>query len=149
MGVDAGLTGGIALLSDEGLLAERMPVVHLNGKGTIDLAALGGYMASWAPDEVWLEEQQAMPKQGVSSTFRTGLNYGILVGYVSACGIPLRTVRPAVWKKAMGVPADKDAARAIASRLFPKAASCWRLKNQDGVAEAALIALYGAKEWSI
>jgi hypothetical protein len=146
--MDPGLTGGVSLLSEYGVMAERMPIVTLNGKGTIDLAELGGLIRAWEPDEIWIEEQQAMPKQGLSSTFRTGLNFGILVGFATGMEVPVNLVRPAVWKKAMGVPADKDAARAIATRLFPAAAQSWKLKRDDGVAESVLIAAYGAKTWN-
>lgn len=143
MGIDPGLSGGLALVSDSGVLAERMPTVHLHGKGSIDLADLGRYINLWEPELVIIEEQQSMPKQGVSSSFRTGMNYGILLGFTTGKGIPLETVSARVWKKALKVPADKDAARAIATRLFPDASHAWSLKCEDGVAEAALLAHYG------
>lgn len=145
MALDPGITGGIAMLSDDGLIAERMPIVAVDGKNQIDLAALGGYMAAWQPDVVWIEKQQAMPKQGVSSTFRTGLNYGVLVGFIQGRGIPLEIVAHGVWKRVLGVPADKRAARAVATRLFPAFANLWALARDDGIAEAAMIALYGSK----
>ena len=146
LGIDPGITGGVALLSSDGLLAERMPVVTLNGKNIIHLAALGGFLDTWEPDIVWIEEQQSMPKQGVSSTFRTGLNYGTLIGFITGKGLPIRTVNPRKWKAAMGVPSDKAAAIAIATRLYPNSTHLWKRKSDDGVAEAALIAMYGSEQ---
>jgi hypothetical protein len=50
-----------------------------------------------------------------------------------------------VWKKALGVPADKDGARARASQLMPENAWLWPLVKHDGRAEAALIAYWGIR----
>jgi crossover junction endodeoxyribonuclease RuvC len=52
-------------------------------------------------------------------------------------------VAPAIWKKHFGLSTDKDASRALAGQTFPDQADLWKLKKQDGRAEAALIALYG------
>jgi hypothetical protein len=57
-------------------------------------------------------------------------------------GLRLHTVAPTVWKGALRVPKDKDAARARASALMPAHAHLWVNKSDDGVAEAALIALW-------
>lgn len=146
LGIDPGLSGGVALFSTDGLLAEPMPVLKLRGRGELDLAALSRLLGEWEPTHAWLEEQQAMPRQGVASTFRTGLNYGTLLGLLTGRHVPLTTVRPAAWKRTMGVPADKAAAIAIATRLFPASASAWSRRRDDGVAEAALIACYGHRQ---
>jgi hypothetical protein len=60
---------------------------------------------------------------------------------MAALGIPRSFVAPAVWKKALGVPAAKDGARTRASQLMPNAAGHWPLVKHDGRARAALIAL--------
>ena len=151
LGIDPGLSGGLALLTpatDDAppiLVALPMPVVSLKGKGEIDLAALGAILSDWRPTVCWIEEQQAMPRQGVSSTFRTGYNYGTLRGFIQASAIPLHPIRPATWKASLAVPSDKTAARAIASRLFPSYSHLWARVKDDGIAEAALIALYGSR----
>jgi crossover junction endodeoxyribonuclease RuvC len=146
LGIDPGLTGGLALLCGDALLAVAMPVLTLNGKGEIDLAGLRAILEQWAPTHAWIEQQQAMPRQGVSSSFRTGQNYGDLRGFLVASLIPFATIRPAAWKKAMGVPADKAAAIAIATRTFPASSHLWARKKDDGIAEAALIAAYGRQQ---
>jgi hypothetical protein len=46
----------------------------------------------------------------------------------------------------MGVTKSKDGCRARASQLLPEAADQWPLRRHDGRAEAALIALYGARQ---
>ncbi len=86
-----------------------------------------------------------MPKQGVSSTFRTGLGYGIYIGILATLLVPFTEIRARIWKQDMVVPADKDGALLRASELMPKYANLWPLKKDNGVAEAALIALWGER----
>jgi hypothetical protein len=66
-----------------------------------------------------------------------------LRGIISANFIPVEYIRPQKWKKALRVPANKDAARQRANEIFPKFADQWSKKKWDGRAEAALIAKYG------
>jgi crossover junction endodeoxyribonuclease RuvC len=146
LGIDPGLTGGLALLCGDELTAIPMPVLTFNGKGEIDLARVRAALIAMKPTYAWIEQQQAMPRQGVASSFRTGQNYGDLRGFLVGSQIPFSIVRPAVWKKAMSVPADKAAAIAIATRTFPAFSHLWAMKKDDGVAEAALIAAYGQQQ---
>ena len=69
----------------------------------------------------------------------------LLYGVVAGRKLTIERVAPQKWKRALAVPADKDGARARASVLLPKHSGHWPLKKHDGRAEAALIALYGAK----
>ena len=70
---------------------------------------------------VLIEASQAMPGQGVSSTWTTGYGYGAWVGLLAALQIAYTTVRPAIWKRALGLRKDKEAARLRAMQLFPAA----------------------------
>jgi hypothetical protein len=72
----------------------------------------------------------------------------ILIGVIAARSIPLTLVPPVRWKRALAVPKAKDGARARASQLLPGAAHQWQLRRHDGRAEAALLALYGARQLS-
>lgn len=146
LGIDPGLTGGLALLCGDALMAVPMPVLTLNYRGEINLAELRRILGQWEPTHAWIEKQQAMPRQGVSSSFRTGQNYGDLRGFLLASLIPFYEVRPAAWKKVMNVPADKAAAVAIASRMYPAYSHLWSRRKDDGIAEAALIAAYGQRQ---
>lgn len=83
-----------------------------------------------------LENVHAMPKQGVSSTFKFGENKGILRGLLVARRIPYLMVSPAQWKKHMGVTKDKAGTKALAAQLFP------RVKVHHWNAEALLLAEY-------
>ena len=90
---------------------------------------------------VYLEKAQAMPGQGVSSMFKYGQGFGRIEGVLGALGIATRTVAPAVWKKAMGVTADKNTSRTLARQLFPEA----RITRSDH-AEALLLAEFGRRQ---
>jgi crossover junction endodeoxyribonuclease RuvC len=87
-----------------------------------------------------------MPRDGHVGAFAFGRGFGIIETALAAADLPFSCVRPQVWKKRLGVTADKDQARQRATQLLPRGASLWPLKKHDGRAEAALIALYGLKE---
>jgi hypothetical protein len=53
--------------------------------------------------QVLLEESQAMPQQGTRSMFVTGVGFGLWLGILAAVQLPYTRIRPAVWKKALGL----------------------------------------------
>lgn len=59
----------------------------------------------------------------------------------------LRYETPRVWKEKMGLSKDKDASLRLATRVFGEQAALrfWPRKKDEGVAEAALLALYWAR----
>jgi len=142
-GIDPGLTGGITFIHGDEVSAHRTPVVTVKKKKLLNLVRIVDYLQLFEPDIVYIEKQQSMPRQGVASTFKTGLNYGLYLGLFVALDIKYVEVRAAKWKKDLNVSSDKDLARARASYLLPQASHCWELKCEDGVAESALIAYWG------
>lgn len=148
IGIDPGLSGGIALYDNGDYWTNDMPVFMIERnrrkKRDIDIPNLVVLLKS--ADHAFVEQVGAMPKQGVSSTFAFGKGYGIILGILGALEIPVTLVTPQRWKKALGVPKGKDAARMRASQLLPGCADQWPLKKHDGRAEAAMIAYYGRRE---
>lgn len=149
-GIDPGLKGGVAFLSPDGTCETfDMPVLRLERggklKGDIDGHALAELFWKRHVGHVFIELVNAMPGQGTTSMFAFGKGYGIAIGVLSAVAVPMTFVSPVRWKRALQVPAAKDGARARASQLMPAAASQWPLAKHEGRAEAALIALYGAR----
>ncbi len=148
-GIDPGLSGAIAFY-EQGYVYNiwDIPTFDLvrNGKKKreIDEISLARLLDRVDIDHVWLEQVSSMPKQGVSSVFSFGQTFGIIKGIIAAFKLPMTLITPAVWKKALKVPASKDGARARASQLIPGGATYWPLVKHDGRAEAALIAYYGA-----
>lgn len=152
-GIDPGLSGAIAWRDGAGIedIAD-MPTFQITrnakNKRDIDAAGLVEIMEKAAGHgaHAFIEQVGAMPGQGSSSMFAFGKGFGIVIGVVAALHIPVTFVPPQTWKKALGVPAGKDGARARASQLLPDAAHYWPLVKHDGRAEAALIAEYGYRK---
>lgn len=86
-----------------------------------------------------IENVHAMPKQGVSSSFTFGKNFGFLIGLLTASSIPYKFITPQKWQKGMQclTKGDKNVSKAAAQRLWPK------LKITHANADALLIAEYG------
>lgn len=146
IGIDPGLSGALGVLSDGVFVAvEDMPVVTKGSgsvKSEVDPAGLIWLLRRYAPAEepvaVVLERVNAMPGQGVSSTFSLGDSFGCARSAVAAAGFELHYVTPGQWKKHHGLSSDKDASRALATRLWPGAPLS--LKKHADRAEALLMA---------
>ena len=146
IGVDPGVSGAVAILDGIWLVAVHDMPVAIVGKSRKRRDVLEGQLADLLrphPDAVcWIEQVGAMPGQGVSSTFLFGACYGLCRGVAAGLGLRVELVTPQAWKRHHGLlGTDKDAARAVASRLFP-GASLARVKD-GGRADALLIAEYG------
>jgi len=142
-GIDCGYrTGGVALIDKSGFAeVHDLPVYS---EGGVDITALNEILTSVDIDHIFIERQQAMPKQGVSSTFKLGFAYGQIVTTVALTQTPYTILTPAGWKKGLRLPSDKDAARRLAQQWYPKCASDFTRKKDEHRAEALLIAHYGS-----
>lgn len=142
-GIDCGYrTGGVALIDKSGFAeVHDLPVYS---EGGVDITALNDILTSVDIDHIFIERQQAMPKQGVSSTFKLGFAYGQIVTTVALTQTPYTILTPAGWKKGLRLPSDKDAARRLAQQWYPKCAGDFTRKKDEHRAEALLIAHYGA-----
>lgn len=154
IGIDPGASettpGAIAWISEEGEFLECVDLPIVKGQG-LDIPACRSLLLNRLgsqPQFATIETQQAMPGQGVSSTFHLGETFGALRAILMGLSIPFQQVRPALWTKAMGIPgkADKDIHREFAMRLFPQAAGDLRFKKNHGRADALLIAEWGRRK---
>ena len=82
-----------------------------------------------------------MPGQGTRSMFQVGLGMGVWLGLIAALGLAHTRIRPAVWKRRLGLSSDKQRCRLRAMQLFPTADL--RHKKDHGRAEALLLGYYG------
>ena len=148
-GIDPGLSGGLAFFDNESktIHAEKAPIFTVNlkpkKKRFLDMWTLMRMFDEHDPDHIYIEKQQAMPQQGLVSTFATGMGYGVYLGLIVASGMSYTEVSARTWKKDLNCPSDKDASRKRASELLPQGSHLWQQKNQDGLAEASLIAYWG------
>ena len=157
IGIDPGLSGAIAAINAttlEPLEVIDTPVVTSEGKRLYDAGAMADAirrMSLLGGAVVSLEQAQAMPGQGVSSTFSTGYGFGIWEGILSALDVPYRTVRPSVWtKRALAGTPGEGKARSIqfALRMFPGAELTPKgsRKPRDGRSDALCLAYYGTTQ---
>ena len=96
-----------------------------------------------------VEKVNAMPKQGVSSTWVFAENFGYIQGVLHAFGIPYQLVPPRVWKKMYSLTSDKTQSIEVCHRLFPDV-SLKRTErsrvNDNNFAESVLIAEYARRK---
>ena len=147
IGMDPGISGAVAVVTDGGILVEcfDMPVFKIRGKSQIDVHRLGQMIATHREDaRAVIELVGAMPGQGVTSMFTFGFAAGVLHGIVGALGLPLATVSPREWKGHFRLGKSKDESRRLATRRWPMGPFA-RVKDA-GRAEAALIALYSIEK---
>jgi crossover junction endodeoxyribonuclease RuvC len=130
VGVDPGMSGAVCVLNG---LAECEFIK--NDSTETDIA---NFIAGWATHNTFavIERVNAMPKQGVSSTFKFGKSYGFLRGCLIAKSVPFEEYTPVVWQRYMGClsKGDKNVTKARAQQLFPK------VKITHAIADALLIA---------
>ena len=154
VGIDPGKTGAIAVVEDTWADVQDCPVFGTRSRpGEFNPVEMWRLLDAYNPNRIIIEQAQAMPKQGVSSTFQTGYGYGIWVGLIAAFvaeyEVPWTAVRPAVWKRAMlaGLDkTDKTVSRVAAVRMFPQLSGQLARVSDHGRAEALLIAAYGQRE---
>ena len=93
---------------------------------------------------VFIEQVGARPGQGVSSMFNFGKSYGICLGVSAGLKLQTTTITPLVWQRALKVEKGKDGNRLRAVQTFPNYSNLFARKKDDGRADAALLAYYGA-----
>jgi crossover junction endodeoxyribonuclease RuvC len=152
---DPGLSGALALWcwKTGRLDVVRMPVQQKQIAGrklrtVIDegevLSSFQAFAAMGAT-HLFIEAVGGLPGQSAPAAFNFGQGYGAVRVAALAAGLALEAVPPAVWKQALKVPKDKHAARHRASEMIPTHRHLWSMAKDDGLAEAALLALYGEK----
>ena len=147
IGVDPGKNGGIAILSDT---IQDVTVRVFSEDELLHICKT--FRKTFNEDCIcYLEHVHAMPKQGVSSTFNFGMNFGFIQGVLKAYAIPYELVTPQKWKKEFSCTSDKNTSIEVCKRLFPdvnlKATDRCK-KDHDGIAEALLIAEYGRRHYN-
>jgi len=146
IGIDPGKDGAVAFLFEDG--AEVFDFE--DGEALIRLRAHAAARADGLVlVHAFIEKVSAMPKQGVSSTFKFGANFGQWVGRLEALGVPFDFVTPQKWKRAVFDSMPKGDAKAMAldraRRMFPELGDRLKRKRDHGRAEALLIAAYARK----
>lgn len=141
LGIDPGMTGAMAWVDRRGVLKEieDMPLVG----NEVNYRLLSLLIPAYGRVEfAVVEKQQPFPKQGISSAFKLGASWGMILGILATYEIPIHEVSPAVWKKKLpGLGKDKNLSRKLAMARWPQHADLFKRVKDDGRAEAALMTI--------
>lgn len=148
IGIDPGKSGAMVIRLSDGRMGGFVFDTDLYA---LKLKQVNALCSSYGETAMCcLERVGAMPKQGLSSTFNFGENFGFIQGLLTANKIPYELVRPQKWKKEFGITSDKNTSIMVCQRLFPnlnllRTEKC--RKPHDGIAEAALMCEYARRNW--
>ena len=150
IGIDPGLSGGIAILDDLKICdIFDMPIMSegKKNKNQLNSAQLVNLITEHIlkKDEsfVIVEQVSAMPGQGVTSMFNFGQTFGSIKGICAALGLPIFYVRPAKWKKHFElINSSKDSSRTKAIEMYPSLSNDLAKKKDVNKSDAILIARF-------
>ena len=150
IGIDPGLSGGIAILDDLKIFdIYDMPIMSegKKNKNQLNSAQLVNIIRKNlipSGDTFLIVEQvSAMPGQGVTSMFNFGQTFGSIKGICAALNLPIFFVRPAKWKKHFDlINSSKDASRTKVIEMYPSISPRLSKKKDVNKADAILIARY-------
>jgi len=137
IGIDPGVSGGIAMIDERGLVYATLPMPTTE-RDIFDVFKPG---ESNHPAHAMLERVYSSPQMGVASAFTFGKGYGALLMALTAAQVPFDQVVPAKWQAVMGCRSrgDKNVTKARAQQLFPG------VKVTHAIADALLLAEYGRR----
>ena len=139
-GIDPGKRGAFAIIRGDGS-------IYVCPLASADLKELLLNFSS-KHHRLCLERVHAMPKQGVTSTFTFGEQYGYIKGLLDAYGISYQEIPPERWKREFGLNTDKRKSIEVCKQLFPSVSlrPTDRSKVDDNnMAEACLMAEYARR----
>jgi crossover junction endodeoxyribonuclease RuvC len=138
IGIDPGKSGAISYV-DNVAGALVYPIKDYTERDIWE--RIEGLLGLYDPRLAVLEKVHAMPKQGVSSTFKFGVSFGELRMALIASEIRMELVTPQAWQKSLScrTGGDKNVSKRKAQELFPK------IKMTHAKADALLIAEYGRR----
>ena len=149
VGIDPGLSGAVAVINEDFVInLYDCPTLKVGKKNEPDTLGMSRILERVAFTRaglvVGIERVHSMPDQGVASTFKFGMGFGVWLGILASLKLSHELITPQAWKKVMmsGMPKEKDASRQRALQLFPASADDLRLKKHHGRADALLIAEY-------
>ena len=152
IGIDPGLSGGIAVLENNKVTnIFDMPVMSegKKNKRQLNSAQLVKILKDNFKNDkeedvsVVVEQVNAMPGQGVTSMFNFGQSFGAIKGICAALGLSIFFVRPAKWKKHFElINSAKDASRTKAIEIYPAISDKLSKKKDVNKSDAILIARF-------
>lgn len=141
LGIDPGASGAIAVIGQNVCRVWDYP-----GEICEAAALLRAINLEYPITLIALEKVSAMPRQGVVSMFKFGMNFGGWIGAIGVLGLPVLLVTPRKWQIECldsGTGETKARSLSMARRLYPDIDL--HLKKHDGRADALHLARYAKK----
>lgn len=162
LGIDCGKDGAMVLLFLRGSAVEDHQAIQfapmVAGKQwdavhTLVTGEIRAMHAAHRIDSAVLERASTRPGESGRSALTIGMGWGVLLGALSALGIPVTMPTPAKWMGVMlaDMPGeDKDRAIALCQQRVPGLDLCTgptgrKRQPHTGLADACGLALYGAR----
>ena len=152
MGIDPGFSGGACVIRTLPLRvidSLRFRASKMSKRKVLNDSELYSFMLYNMPERIVIEGARAMPNQGVVSMFNYGRATGAMEAvvniYTETMTGSYKWVDPRVWKGHFNLGPDKADAIALATEEFGES-DHWRTKSASGIAEAALMALWEARQ---
>jgi|TARA_B100001059_G_scaffold30257_1_gene24483 crossover junction endodeoxyribonuclease RuvC len=150
IGIDPGLSGGIAILENNKVVNMfDMPVMSEGKKNKRQLnsaqlvSLIKANIKSNEEIAVVVEQVNAMPGQGVTSMFNFGQTFGAIKGVCAALELSIFFVRPAKWKKHFElINSSKDSSRTKVIEMYPTLSNQLSKKKDVNKSDAILIARF-------
>lgn len=145
IGIDPGKSGAIAFIPDKkNFIYDEIKVFDFSDNNGFLFLKEISLLKRFAV----LEKVNAMPGQGVSSTFKFGTNFGTWIGRLEMAEISFDYITPRKWQKEIydSMPTKgvdkKELSLDRARRLFPEMVNQIKRKKDHGRSDALLIAEY-------
>ena len=166
-GVDLGISGAIAFLSDDGsLLVYDMPTITVSSgrrskktgkmgkKRILDFARIKSLLVDNDPIYAMVEQVPvSLGREGATSLATLHKNSGIILGMLFGIGIPTEESLPSSWQKLFFKSKGKDTKQLsydTACKLFPSTCDVFvgpKGGIKDGRSDAALLATLARRKY--
>jgi hypothetical protein len=171
VGIDPGTKGAIAVYRSNSKTIEVSRIYNKDGTYRESFLDIAKKLPANGATKVFLEKVNGIPKWGFKN-FAFGKVYGEMLGILVIRDIPYELVAAVTWQKAVydsgckkakpgsrkdmsekevkaaerkRYKAKKEANMLLAKRLFPRFSYLLDVKDNDGIADALLIMLYGIR----
>lgn len=110
IGIDPGLSGCICSYNDVTKTFEYYDdyILKIKGKSEYDITVIKNIIRDINPGFACIERQHAMPGQGVTSMFKIGYGYGMMLGLLTALSVPYMITQAKAWQQTFFSSTGKD-----------------------------------------
>ena len=146
LGIDPGISGGLAILSNEGMWCAPMPMRDGN---VVDIEALLAILRGQPIGHAIVERQQDRRGKGEAGVATKWINYGRILSALELAGVPYYEVHAALWHEQLGLSGTGDTKQAAVQFCeargydVPMTSERKDARPHDGIADAYCLAAWG------